>query len=330
MLGVVLDDGKLSVRTDLPEPEPEPGPGEVRVRVRLAGICETDLQLLQGYMGFRGVLGHEFVGVAEAGKFAGQRVVGEINCSCLVCETCRSGLPTHCPHRTVLGILGRDGAFAESLVLPEVNLHPVPDSLADEEAVFTEPVAAAFQIPAQCPDLNGKRVVLLGDGRLGQLCAQVLANHGARLLVVGKHARKLEHLRRMNIDTTLRDVAQPDRSADIVVDCTGSATGFEDACRWVRPTGTIILKTTVAGRPELSLAPVVIDEIRVIGSRCGPFAPAIRALLEGTVQTRHLIDAEYPLSDALEAFERVASCSVQKVLLRIPESDAGKTNRLNG
>lgn len=328
MLGVVLDEGKLSVRTDLPVPEP--GPGEVRIRMRLAGICETDLQLVRGYMGFRGVLGHEFIGVAETGQFAGQRVVGEINCSCRACKTCESGLLTHCPHRTVLGILGRDGAFAEYLVLPEVNLHPVPDSLADEEAVFTEPVAAAFQIPAQCPDLDGKRVVLLGDGRLGQLCAQVLANHGAKLTVVGKHPRKLEHLRRLNIATTLRDEAQPDRSADIVVDCTGSATGFDDACQLVRPTGTIILKTTVAGRPELSLAPVVIDEIRVIGSRCGPFDPAIRALQEGTVQTRYLIDAEYPLADALEAFERVGSRSVQKVLLRVSGADTGKTSGSNG
>jgi threonine dehydrogenase-like Zn-dependent dehydrogenase len=281
-------------------------------------------------MGFRGVLGHEFVGVAETGKFAGQRVVGEINCSCLICETCRSVLTTHCPHRTVLGILGRNGAFAEYLVLPEVNLHPIPDSLADEEAVFTEPVAAAFQIPVQCPDLDGKRVVLLGDGRLGQLCAQVLASHGARVLVVGKHERKLEQLRRLNFETILRDGAQPDRSADIVVDCTGSPTGFEDACRWVRPTGTIILKTTVAGRPELSLAPVVIDEVQLIGSRCGPFAPAIHALQEGTVQTRHLIDAEYPLSQAIEAFERVASRSVQKVLLRVPEPEGAKTNRPTG
>jgi threonine dehydrogenase-like Zn-dependent dehydrogenase len=321
MLGVVLDGGKLSVRSDLPVPEPDPG--EVRVRVRLAGICETDLQLLRGYMGFRGILGHEFVGVAETGKFAGERVVGEINCSCHVCETCLSGLPTHCPRRTVLGILGRNGAFAEYLVLPEANLHPVPDSLADEVAVFTEPVAAAFQIPARYPDLKGKRVVLLGDGRLGQLCAQVLDQNGARLLVVGKHARKLEQLRRMNFETALRDAAQPDRSADIVVDCTGSPSGFEDACRWVRPTGTIILKTTVAGRPELSLAPIVIDEVRVIGSRCGPFAPAIRALAEGSVQTRHLVDAEFPLPDAIEAFERVASRAVQKVLLRIPDSDAG-------
>lgn len=328
MLGVVLDDGKLSVRSDLPVPEP--GPGEVRVRVRLAGICETDLQLLRGYMGFRGILGHEFVGVAETGKFAGQRVVGEISCSCLACETCESGLTTHCPNRTVLGILGRNGAFAQYLVLPEVNLHLVPDSLANEEAVFTEPVAAAFQIPAQCPDLDGKRVVLLGDGRLGQLCAQVLDQQSARLLVIGKHARKLEQLRRMNVETTLRDDSQPDRSADIVVDCTGSPTGFEDACRWVRPTGTIILKTTVAGRPELSLAPVVIDEVRVIGSRCGPFAPAIRALAEGSVQTRYLVDAEFPLPDAIEAFERVASRAVQKILLRIPDSDAGITHRPTG
>lgn len=328
MLGVVLDGEKLSVRSDLPVPAP--GPGEVRVRVRLAGICETDLQLLRGYMGFRGVLGHEFVGVAETGAFAGQRVVGEINCSCRGCETCESGLLTHCPNRTVLGILGRDGAFAEYLALPEVNLHPVPDSLADEEAVFIEPLAAAFQIPVQCPDLNGKRVVLLGDGRLGQLCAQVLASHGARVIVVGKHETKLEQLRRLNFETILRDAAQPDRSADIVVDCTGSPTGIEDACRWVRPTGTIILKTTVAGRPELSLAPVVIDEVRLIGSRCGPFGPAIHALQNGTIQTRHLVDAEFPLSDALDAFERVASRSVQKVLLRVPESDGGKTNRPTG
>jgi threonine dehydrogenase-like Zn-dependent dehydrogenase len=315
MRAVVLDESGLHVCAEAQRPTPQPG--EVIVRVSRAGICETDVQLVRGYMGFRGVLGHEFVGVAQSGRFAGQRVVAEINNACRTCPTCLAGLPNHCPHRTVTGILNHAGGFAEEVAVPEVNLHAIPDTVTDDMAVFIEPLAAAFQIPAQIPDLAGQRVIVLGDGRLGQLCAQVLALHGTRLTVIGKHVDKLERLRIRGIDTALRGDIEPDRSADIVVDCTGSATGIEDAFRWLRPRGTLVLKTTVAGQPPLSLAPIVIDELRVIGSRCGPFPPAIQALAEGTVDVEPLISARYPLSDAIRAFEHVTTQPVLKVLLEI-------------
>jgi threonine dehydrogenase-like Zn-dependent dehydrogenase len=317
MLAVELQPPGLRVRRDYPWPTARAG--EAIVRVTRAGICETDVQLVRGYMGFRGVLGHEFVGIAESGQYAGRRVVAEINNACGRCSTCVGGLPNHCPHRTVTGILNRDGGFAEAVSVPEANLHVVPDNVSDDQAVFVEPLAAAFQIPAQLPELRGQRTVILGDGRLGQLCAQVLALHGARLTVVGKHPDKLALIDRRGIEAVLKDAIEPDRSADVVVDCTGSPTGFEDACRWLRPRGTLVLKTTIAGQPSLSLAPVVIDELRIIGSRCGPFPPAIRALAERTVDVEPLISARYPLAEALTAFERVTLQSVLKVLLTVSD-----------
>ena len=222
-------------------------------------------------MGFRGVLGHEFVGVAESGPMAGRRVVGEINCACWTCETCRRGLHTHCPNRTVLGILNHDGAFADLIAVPQRNLHAVPDSLSDEIAVFTEPVAAAFQIPAQISVRAKDRIVVLGDGRLGNLCAQVLARLSNHVLVVGKHPQKLALLKTFGISTALVSDPIDARSADVVVDCTGSETGLPTALKLVRPRGTIVLKTTVAGTQTLAWAPFVIDEVTLVGSRCGPF-----------------------------------------------------------
>src|SRR5262245_2968691 len=200
MRALVLDD-RVSVQES--RPSPNPGEGEVLVRVTCAGICETDLQLIKGYMGFRGVLGHEFVGVAETGPLAGRRVVGEINCACWTCDTCRRGLPTHCPNRTVLGILNHDGAFADLIAVPQRNLHPVPDVLSDDVAVFTEPVAAAFQIPVQLTIDAKDRLAVLGDGRLGNLCAQVLARFSDNVLVIGKHPEKLAILSSIGIATTL-------------------------------------------------------------------------------------------------------------------------------
>jgi threonine dehydrogenase-like Zn-dependent dehydrogenase len=310
-----LDGSTVTLQTDYPKPEPPDG--EVLVRVLRAGICETDLQLMQGYMGFRGVLGHEFVGIAESGPLAGQRVVGEINCSCWDCETCRRGLPTHCPNRTVIGILGRDGAFADSISVPQKNLHPLPDSLSTDEAVFVEPVAAAFQILRQRLVQKGDRVTVLGDGRLGNLCAQVLAWSGCEVLVVGKHASKLGVLSNLGIQTTLLGDVTPQRDQDVVVDCTGSATGLPTALKFVRPWGTVILKTTVAGEQTLALAPIVIDEVRVIGSRCGPFPDAIAALNAGHVSVKQLISDRFPLDDAVTALQHTASQPVLKVLLDV-------------
>lgn len=306
-------DRELTYR--LEHPTPTPLDGEVLVRVERAGVCETDLQLMKGYMGFRGVLGHEFVGVAESGRLAGRRVVGEINCACGHCATCRAGLGTHCPKRTVLGILNHDGAFADLIAVPQVNLHEVPDSVETDIAVFTEPLAAAFQIPSQVQIRTADRVVVLGDGRLGNLCAQVLAGVSDHVLVIGKHTEKLALLADQGIDTVLLSAYDNPRAADVVVDCTGSPTGLPTALRLVRPRGTIVLKTTVAGDQTMSYAPFVIDEVTLVGSRCGPFDQALAALEAGTVDVRPLISQRFPLFRGIDAIQCAAGPGVLKVLL---------------
>ena len=314
MRALVLDD-HLELRTE--HPAPTPASDETLVRVLSAGVCETDLQLVKGYMAFRGVLGHEFVGVAESGPYAGQRVVGEINCACGVCPTCRSGLHTHCPTRTVLGILNHDGAFADLIAVPQRNLHLVPDALTNDVAVFTEPVAAAYQVPAQVPIAPNARIVVLGDGRLGNLCAQVLAGLSDHVLVVGKHAGKLALLRALGIATALLHEVTRERLADIVVDCTGSDSGLPTALSLVRPRGTIVLKTTVAGTQTLPWAPFVIDEVTLVGSRCGPFDRALAGLVDGRVSVAPLISERFTLSRGVEALERAQAKSVLKVLLDV-------------
>jgi threonine dehydrogenase-like Zn-dependent dehydrogenase len=314
MRGIVLND-HVEVRDDLPTPTP--ASGEVLVRVVRAGVCETDLQLIKGYMGFRGVLGHEFVGVAESGPMSGRRVVGEINCACWECETCRKGFNTHCPNRTVLGILGHDGAFADLIAVPQRNLHLVPDSVPDDVAVFTEPVAAAFEIPAQVTVRPDDRVIVLGDGRLGNLCAQVLARLSRRVLVVGKHEEKLALLLSMGIDAARLSDPLDERSADIVVDCTGSESGLPTALKLVRPRGTIVLKTTVAGHQTMAWAPFVIDEVTLVGSRCGPFDQALLALERRLVDVQPLISARFTLSRGIDALARAQTNPVLKVLLDV-------------
>lgn len=313
MRAVVLNAEGVFVDSDYARPQP--AAGEVLVRLLRAGICETDLQLMQGYMGFRGVLGHEFVGVAEEGRFRGRRVVGEINCSCGSCEYCRAGLRNHCPHRSVLGILNHDGAFADYVAVPERNLHPVPEELLTDVAVFTEPLAAAFQIPSQIALHKEHRVVVLGDGRLGNLCAQVIALSGCRLTVIGKHRDKLALLQRRGIETALLDDVTPKRFADIVVDCTGSPSGLPTALQWVKPRGTVVLKTTIADSQSVAAAPLVIDEITVIGSRCGPFPRAMEALQRGEVEVTPLVAGTYPLDQAVSALEHARSQPVLKLLL---------------
>src|SRR5687767_14045150 len=314
MRALVLDDG---VRMQTSQPTPTPAPGEVLVRVACAGICETDLQLIKGYMGFRGVLGHEFVGIAESGPYAGRRVVGEINCACGSCEMCARGLPTHCANRTVLGIPNHDGAFADLIAVPQRNLHRVPDSIPDDIAVFTEPVAAAFQIPTQIEIARTERIVVLGDGRLGNLCAQVLASIADDVLVIGKHREKLALLDAMGLKTALLSDDIPQRSFDIVVDCTGSESGLPDALKLVRPRGTIVLKTTVAGTQTLAWAPLVIDEVTLVGSRCGPFDQALHALEHGLVDVEPLIADRFNLSSGLMALQRAQQKGVLKVLLEM-------------
>lgn len=317
MRAIVLDSTGVAFQPDYPLPDPMHG--EVLVRVVRAGVCETDLQLVRGYMGFRGVLGHEFVGVAQDGPLEGERVVSEINCSCWKCELCRSGLANHCPNRTVLGILNHDGAFADYICVPARNLHWVPDEVSTDEAVFVEPLAAAFQIPAQVRLESGQRVTVLGDGRLGNLCAQVIQLFGCNVTVIGKYAKKLELLGKLGIKTCLLDNVQPQRDADIVVDCTGSVTGLTAAVRFVRPRGTVVLKTTVVDELTLSMAPFVIDEIQLVGSRCGPFAEALDALKSKRIDVTPLISARFPLPQGPHAIETASTSSVLKVLLDIEE-----------
>ena len=313
-MNALVFDGTLSLRTDYPTPEPSEG--EALVRVHLAGVCNTDLEILKGYMGFRGVIGHEFVGVVERGPspWVGKRVVGEINCPCRRCEYCKTGLGNHCPTRTVLGIVGRDGAFAEYLTLPAACLHDVPDGVSDEQAVFVEPLAAAFQIVKQVRIDAADKVVILGDGRLGQLVARVLKTV-CRPVLVGKHEAKRRVASRAGVEVCPLARFTPAADADVVVDCTGKPEGFELAMRAVRPRGTIILKSTAADGRPLNLAPLVINEVTVVGSRCGPFEDAIAALATGQVEVADLIGKTFPLSHGLAALEAARDPMFVKVLI---------------
>jgi threonine dehydrogenase-like Zn-dependent dehydrogenase len=315
MRAVILD--AEGVRFTAERPRPRVPPGETLIRVRGAGICETDLQLIRGYMGFRGILGHEFVGIAETGPWSGRRVVGEINCGCGSCGDCRDGRRNHCARRSVLGILKRDGAFADLLNLPQENLHLVPEGVSDVEAAFTEPLAAAFRIPEQIALERGQSAVVLGDGRLGNLCAQVLRLSGCPVTVVGKHERKLALLSRLGITAVKLNDFPVERAADLVVDCTGSPSGFPLALQVVRPRGTVVLKTTVAGEQTLSLAPIVIDEVTVVGSRCGPFARALKSLARHEIDVLPLCDGIVPLESAVTALERARTEPVLKLLLAV-------------
>jgi len=297
-------------------PEPVAGEGMAVIRVSLAGVCRTDLELVKGYMGFRGVLGHEFVGVVIAGpdEWKGARVVGEINFACGTCDLCQRGLGRHCPTRRVMGILHADGAFAELVAVPVANLHRVPDNVPDDAAVFTEPLAAAFEILEQVRVQPGLSCVVLGDGKLGLLVAQVLHGAGARVLAVGKHESKLGILRRRGIDTVCVDQWQGVR-ADLVAETTGTANGLATAIAALRPRGTLVLKSTVAVGAEINLAPLVINEITVVGSRCGPFAPALQALAQQSIDVRSLICARVPLNHADEGLHLAAQPGVLKVLI---------------
>ena len=308
------DSHQLQLREVYPEPSVPEHWGIVRII--LAGICSTDLQIFQGYMGFVGVPGHEFVGAVVAGptELMGKRVVGEINFSCGACAWCYQQLGRHCPHRQVMGILNADGSFAEYAAVPLANLHVVPDTVADEMAVFTEPIAAAYEILEQIHLLPGATAVVLGDGKLGLLCAQVLHGAGARVTVIGRHERKLAILRRLGITTVTPDTWRAQLS-DVVIEATGTPAGLAQAMTIVRPRGTLVLKSTVAQAHTLSLAPLVINEVKVVGSRCGPFAPAVQALARGQLSVTPLIDQVYPLADGVSAVQHAAQPGVLKVLL---------------
>ncbi len=326
MRGLIFDGSKPRFTTDLPEPQP--ARGEALIRPTRMGVCSTDLEICKGYMGFTGVLGHEFVGIVEAvgGKadaaWVGKRVVGNINCVCGKCDMCRGGVSEHCRHRTVLGIAGRDGCFAERFTLPVRNLLEVPQALDDDRAVFTEPVAAAYQITRQLTIEGRPFVTILGDGRLGLLCAQVLSKLNATVRLVGKHEAKLELCARWKIKHRLLSDVGLRADQDIVVDCTGSPDGLRTAMRMVRPRGKIVLKTTVAptasskGEP-VDLAPLVVNEIQLIGSRCGPMPEALYALAAEQIDVLPLISRRFKLDKAHDALKLAAAKQpdVVKVLI---------------
>jgi threonine dehydrogenase-like Zn-dependent dehydrogenase len=349
MKALRYEDQKLSV-ADVARPGVD---GEAVVRVTLSGICNTDLEITRGYAGFEGTLGHEFVGVIESlphsgalarprvpggaaplgwwpsgraqtneplltrGLVPGDRVVGEINAGCGSCQLCRAGDPRHCQTRTVLGIVGRDGAHAEFLRLPVVNLLPVPHEIPDERAVFTEPLAAACGILERAQINVDTRVAVIGDGKLGLLCAQVLATTGASVTLIGKHQSKLEIAARRGIETITADKANLRmREFDVVVEASGSANGFDLALDLLRSRGTLVLKSTFHGAAELHAARIVVDEISVVGSRCGRFAPALELLKTNAVDVESLISEERTLRDGLSAIKRAGEPGVLKVLLR--------------
>ncbi len=314
MRAIVFNDTELSYQ---PHYTPKPIASAVEVEVLQAGICDTDLQLIRGYMGFSGVLGHEFVGIAKSGRFEGQRVVGEINCACLNCDSCVHGFTNHCPHRTVVGILNHDGAFAESVWIPEKNLHAIPESISNDEAVFVEPLAAAFQIPSQLDLSQLENIVVLGDGRLGNLCAQVIARSCEQLLVVGKHSEKLKRLSSHGIATSLLSEVNTGRTADLVVDCTGSPSGLSTAFQIIKPRGTIVLKSTFADQEIPNLAPIVIEELNIVGSRCGPFKTAIESLTLKEIDVTSLITSRFSIESAIDAFEAAQQKDQLKVILEI-------------
>lgn len=293
---------------------------EALVRVLLSGICNTDLEIARGYAGFNGTIGHEFVGVVEKSddrKLVGRRVVGEINVGCGRCELCRAGDPRHCPSHTVLGIVGRDGAHAEFLQLPNVNLIPVPKNIPDEQAVFTEPLAAACGILERAAIMKSDRVAVIGDGKLGLLCAQVVALTGAETMLVGKHAEKLRIAERRGIETSRpNEAAKRQREFDVVVEASGAAPGFKLALDLLRPKGKLVLKSTFHGSTEIDAARIVVDEISIIGSRCGRFQPALDLLKKNAIDVHSLISEEHSLSNALKAMTRAKTRGILKVLLR--------------
>jgi threonine dehydrogenase-like Zn-dependent dehydrogenase len=317
MRALWLQDGQLKL-ADLPVPAP--GPGEALLRVHVAGLCNTDLELRKGYAGFAGVPGHEFVAevvsAPAATEWVGRRVVGEINVSCGRCRECASGLRGHCAERTVVGIRGRQGALAEYLTLPIANLHELPAALPDHVAVFTEPAAAALEVQEQVAIGPGRRVVVVGDGKLGQLLARTLLLTGAELRVIGRHADKLGRLARRGIPVGEAG-SVPERWADVAVECTGKPEGFETARRVVRPRGTLVLKSTYHGPAPIDLSAVVVDELTLVGSRCGPFAKALALLGDGRLEVSDLVADVYRLDQASEAFDAASRPGALKVLVNV-------------
>jgi len=298
---------------------PKPPSDEVLVKVSIAGICGTDLEILQGYMSYEGVLGHEFVGLVVESKnkeLIGKRVVGEINVGCEKCDSCKKGMQRHCPNRTVLGILNHDGAFAEYLSMPERNLHIIPDSITDKQAVFIEPIAAAFEIKEQVKLQPDWEIAVVGDGRLAQLIISVLKTACSDITCFGRHQNKLEIVKKQGVKVKIGIGPEDQHNFDLVVEATGSNSGFSDSMKIVKPKGVIILKSTIASKENLDLTPAVVNEVTLVGSRCGPFTPAINALASGIISVDDLIDSEYRLEEFKEAFDRAKKSGVLKVLFK--------------
>jgi threonine dehydrogenase-like Zn-dependent dehydrogenase len=317
MHAFVFKKQKLLYLTDYPLPRSRVH--EALIKVTHAGICNTDLEIMKGYMGFQGVLGHEFVGIVEKCRqkdLIGKRVVGEINISCGTCLYCKRQLQNHCPGRSVLGILKRDGVFAEYVALPIKNIHVLPDSISDEEAVFVEPLSAAFEITCQTEIMPYHTVCVLGDGKLGLLVGQALSLTGCDIVVVGKHREKLSILRKRGIKTKLSSLFDT-KGFDIVIDCTGSANGVHIALKIIKPRGRVIIKTTTAKRTLIDLTPVVVNELNLIGSRCGPFPQAIRALEKRKIDVLPLISRVFTLQNGIKAFQHARKKGVLKTIIKV-------------
>ncbi len=315
MQALTLADGRLTYKDNLPEPQP--GPGEALIRLLLAGICSTDLEIVKGYAGFSGVLGHEFVGLVETAEnpgLVGCRVVGGINLGCGHCSVCIGDGPEHCPARSVLGIINKDGAFADYLTLSESNLHIVPDDVLNRHAVFTEPLAAALRIREQIRVRPSDRILVIGPGRLGLLICQTMAIAGNEVSVAGRSSASLALPAEMGYSTYLVNEVPAD-SYQLVVEATGNEDGLVQALRIIEPLGTLVMKSTYAGKAQVDLTKIVVGEINVVGSRCGPFAPALRLLSEAQVNVDALIEAEYSLAEGPAAFEHAMRPGSRKVLL---------------
>lgn len=319
MRAVVFDNG---LKLDKNYAKPSPRKGEALIKVNTIGICNTDYEITKGYMGYKGVLGHEFTGVVEEinaddKSLLNKHVVGEINCGCGECEWCHQGLERHCPNRSTLGIWQREGCFAEYVCLPVKNLLEIPENVTDEEAVFTEPLAAALEILEQIHIPPYKKVAVLGDGKLGLMIALALNAAGLDLVLIGKHENKLEIAKNQGVKTKLLSDVEIKKEYDFVVEATGSISGFETSLALTKPRGTLILKSTIAASKEFNFAPVVVDEITIVGSRCGQFAPALRLLESGRIDVKPLISDVFELDEAIEAFERNKEKSSIKVIVKV-------------